>query len=47
MKTFAQLTIAAIVSSVGLPNVVRAEDNHSDRDIKHVLLISVDGIPHP
>ena len=44
MKTFARLTIAAIVSSIGLTNVARAEDDRGDRNIKHVLLISVDGM---
>jgi hypothetical protein len=44
MKTFGQLTIAAIVGSIGLTNVARAEDDHRDRDIRHVLLISVDGM---
>jgi hypothetical protein len=45
MKTFGRLMIAAIVSSMGLTNTVRAEDSdHIDRDIRHVLLISVDGM---
>ena len=44
MKTLAQLTITAIVSSIGLTSVARAEDDRGERDIKHVLLISVDGM---
>ncbi len=42
MKKLAQLTIAAVIASTALTNVVRADNNH--RDIKHVLLISVDGM---
>ena len=44
MKTFAQLTIAAMVGSIGLTGMVHADDNHRDRDIRHVLMISVDGM---
>jgi hypothetical protein len=44
MKTFVQLTLAATVGSIGLTGIVRADDDHRDRDIRHVLLISVDGM---
>ncbi|MGY4432200.1 hypothetical protein ACVWWO_004677 [Bradyrhizobium sp. F1.13.1] len=44
-KRFAVFTIAAVVGAIGLNNVARAgDDNHRDRDIRHVLLISVDGM---
>jgi hypothetical protein len=44
MKTSAQLTIAATIGLIGLTEMVRADDDHRDRDIRHVLLISVDGM---
>jgi len=44
MKNFTPLTIAAIVGSIGLTSVVRADDSDHRRDFKHVFLISIDGM---
>jgi predicted AlkP superfamily pyrophosphatase or phosphodiesterase len=45
MRRLGYLTAAAIVSSLGLTTMVRADDDdHRDRDFRHVLLISIDGM---
>jgi hypothetical protein len=44
MKTYVQLTVAAMISSIALADIVHAENDNHDRDIRHVLLVSVDGM---
>jgi hypothetical protein len=44
MRRFGQLAVATIVGSIGLTNLVHAEDNDHRRDFRHVLLISIDGM---
>lgn len=45
MNRFGKLAIAALLASTALGTVVRADgDDHGQRAIKHVLLISVDGM---
>src|SRR5262249_54197382 len=43
-KRIRQVAIAAAIGTIGLGSVARADDAHRDRDIVHVLLISVDGM---
>jgi hypothetical protein len=42
---FGGLAIAAVIGAIGLSSVARADDdNRRDRDVWHILLISVDGM---
>jgi predicted AlkP superfamily pyrophosphatase or phosphodiesterase len=44
-KRFGKFAIAAVIGAIGLSNIARADDDgHRDRDFKHVLLISIDGM---
>src|SRR5262245_53560478 len=43
-KRIRQVAIAAAIGTIALGSVARADDDHRDRDIRHVLLISVDGM---
>jgi hypothetical protein len=44
-KRFGQFAIAAMIGAIASGNMARADDDdHRDRDIRHVLLISVDGM---